>query len=267
MTELMMVDAFTDRPFHGNPAAVCFLDAFPGDAWMQQAAMEMQQSETAFLCQEGPDYRLRWFTPDVEVDLCGHATLAAAHALWETDRVPLQSEIRFHTRSGLLTARRQEDWIRLDFPSEPVVPMECPPGLAEALGTAEIGFTGTNRMDLLVEVADEETVRRLKPDYALLSAIPVRGVLVTARSDSSGTDFVSRCFFPRLGIPEDPVTGSAHCALAPYWASKLGKRIFTAKQCSAREGTLRIELTETRMLLYGQAVTVLKGNLLPPPRR
>jgi predicted PhzF superfamily epimerase YddE/YHI9 len=263
-TPLWVVDAFTDRPFAGNPAGVCLLDAPADDRWMQSLAMEMKHSETAFVraVPEG-GFSLRWFTPAVEVDLCGHATLASAHALWESGRLPLGQEARFHTRSGLLTAVPEGERIRLDFPAKPLT--QCPPpdGLLEALGTSAV-FVRKNQFDYLVELQNEDELRRLKPDVARLQATPCRGVIVTA-AGSDGFDFVSRFFAPGAGIDEDPVTGSAHCALGPYWAEKLGKRELRAFQASRRGGVVEVRLSGDRVHLLGRAVTVLRGELAVSP--
>lgn len=269
MIEMHVIDAFADKPFHGNPAAVCLLERFPSDQWLQQVAMEMNLSETAFLSpQEDGSFRLRWFTPTVEVDLCGHATLASAHYLWETGRVDRKQALTFHTLSGQLTASASEDgWIRLDFPVEQITETEAPDRLADALGGAVPRFVGTNQLDLLVELDLEEAVRELKPNFSVMAELGVRGVLATARSQDERYDFVSRCFFPALGIDEDPVTGSAHCALAPYWRDKLGKDQMTAIQSSARTGVLRLTLAGDRLHIRGQAVTVLKGSLLHLPAK
>lgn len=257
---LYQVDAFTDRPFGGNPAAICLL-AEPAEAgWMQRVAAEMNLSETAFLVPAGEGYGLRWFTPVVEVELCGHATLAAAHILWQTGRLARSAPARFFTRSGELGARRRGDWIELDFPSEPVEPCSEPAGLAEALGVP-LRFVGRNRMDILTEVADESALRSLDPDMAALARVETRGVIVTAPAQSEGFDFVSRFFAPAAGVPEDPVTGSAHCALAPYWGGKLNKTELVGFQASARGGVVRVTLAGERVLLGGQAVTVLRGTL------
>lgn len=257
---LYQVDAFTDRPFGGNPAAICLL-AEPAEAgWMQRVAAEMNLSETAFLVPADEGYGLRWFTPAVEVELCGHATLAAAHILWQTDRLARSAPARFFTRSGELGARRRGDWIELDFPSEPVEPCSEPAGLAEALGVP-LRFVGRNRMDILAEVADESALRSLNPDMAALARVETRGVIVTAPAQSEGFDFVSRFFAPAAGVPEDPVTGSAHCALAPYWGGKLNKTELVGFQASARGGVVRVTLAGERVLLGGQAVTVLRGTL------
>lgn len=262
----LQIDAFTREPFAGNPAAVCLCTdtAPPPEEQMQQIAAEMNLSETAFLSRrpDDDDFDLRWFTPTQEVDLCGHATLASAHALWENDFAAPDTALRFHTRSGRLTARLQEDeWIALDFPAEPVEACDAPEVLGEAFGTDPLS-TGRNRMDLLALFDDEETVRALTPDFRLLSQIEARGVIATA--PASGTarhDFVSRFFAPRAGVPEDPVTGSAHCALAPFWAGRLGRERLVGQQVSARGGTVRCEHRGERVALEGQAVTVLRGEL------
>jgi PhzF family phenazine biosynthesis protein len=265
--DLFQVDAFTDRPFAGNPAAICLLDQ-PGDArWMQDVAREMNLSETAFLHPMGDDrdgFHLRWFTPAVEIELCGHATLASAHVLWETGRLDPASTARFHTLSGLLTADAQGDWIELDFPAKPVEEVSPPEGLIQALGgePREPRFIGKSRFDYLVELPSEEAVRSTVPDHSRLRTLPVRGVIVTARGDAGGPyDFVSRFFAPGSGVDEDPVTGSAHCTLGPYWAGKLGKQDFLAYQASARGGVVRVRVTGDRVKLGGQAVTVLRGRL------
>jgi len=255
------VNAFTARPFAGNPAAVCLLPT-PLDAeWMQLVAREMNLAETAFLVREGRDFQLRWFTPMCEVDLCGHATLASAHALWEGEHLAAGETARFQTRSGLLTAERRDGLIWLDFPSMPPAPAEPPPDLLNALGVA-LRYVGRTPFDYLVELDGEAAVRDLAPDLALLGRLPVRGVIVTGRAESSGQDFVSRFFAPAAGIPEDPVTGSAHCALAPYWAAKLGRSALVGYQASTRGGLVRVQLTGDRVGLGGHAVTVMRGELL-----
>src|SRR5689334_17318664 len=218
---IAQVDAFADRPFRGNPAAVCVLPAPREEAWMRDVAREMNLSETAFLHPENEGYRLRWFTPAVEVDLCGHATLASAHVLWEDGVLPRDRQARFHTKSGLLTADRHGDWIELDFPATAPTPAPAPPGLAAALRVGA-RWVGRSKFDYLVEVDSEDVVRGLKPDLAALERIEARGVIVTSRASTAGLDFVSRFFAPRSGVPEDPVTGSAHCALAPFWSERLG---------------------------------------------
>ncbi len=256
-----VVDAFTDRPFAGNPAAVCLLEKPAEDRWMQQVAAEMNLSETAFLVPRADGYGLRWFTPAVEVDLCGHATLASAHVLWQTGRLPPDAPARFHTRSGLLTARRADDLIDLDFPAVPITPCEPPPGLVEALGAAPQSV-GRNRMDLLVEYGTEAAVRALRPDFGKLAQVPVRGVIVTGTSAERKFDFVSRFFAPASGIAEDPVTGSAHCALGPFWAERLGKSDLVGHQVSPRGGVVRVGVRGERVHLGGRAVTALRGELL-----
>ncbi|MBI5244994.1 MAG: PhzF family phenazine biosynthesis protein [Elusimicrobia bacterium] len=263
---VFQVDAFADRPFRGNPAAVCLLPSAAGERWMRDVAREMNLSETAFLHRKGDAFRLRWFTPSVEVNLCGHATLASAHVLWEEGLISPRKQARFLTRSGLLTARRSaRGWIELDFPSEPAKPVQPPPGLFEGLGARPI-FVGRSRFDYLAQLESEEAVRGLKPNFRVLAALPEhRGVCVTAISRSRGRDFVSRFFAPAAGIGEDPVTGSTHCMLGPFWSERLGKSELVGFQASARGGAVRVELRGGRALLSGQAVTVLKGRLLGDP--
>lgn len=265
--ELYQVDAFTDRAFAGNPAAVCLLNVSRDENWMQNVAREMNLSETAFVVpREGGGFGLRWFTPEIEVELCGHATLASAHVLWETGRLGPEETARFHTLSGWLSADRREGGIELDFPATPVTPVaeaEIPAGLAEGLG-AELLFVGKSTFDYLVEVESEAVVRNLDPDFHRLRSLPVRGLMVTARAAAEPFDFVSRFFAPGSGVAEDPVTGSAHCALGPYWGPRLGKSEMRAWQASARGGTLRVRLEGERVRLLGQAVTVLEGRLLVP---
>lgn len=258
---IVQVDAFTNTPFAGNPAAVCVLPAPVEDEWMRQVAREMNLSETAFLLKQDEGYSLRWFTPAVEIDLCGHATLASAHVLWSEGHLPVGEEARFHTRSGLLTAHQQGDWIVLNFPATPGQPESAPEGLIEALGAKAVSVQKT-RFDYLVEVASDAEVRNLAPDVTGLRQLPVRGVIVTSRSDDPAYDFVSRFFCPGAGVDEDPVTGSAHCALAPFWSDRLGKTEFLAYQASKRGGVLKVTLEGDRVFLSGQAVTVLRGELL-----
>jgi predicted PhzF superfamily epimerase YddE/YHI9 len=258
---LLQIDAFTDRPFAGNPAAVCLLDAPADPAWMQHVAREMNLSETAFVHPEGDAYRLRWFTPTVEVELCGHATVATSHALWETGRLPRTAVARYRTLSGMLGAIWREGWIELDFPSLPAHAAAAPPGLTEALGVKPT-WTGRSRFDALVEVATEAELRAAAPDFRALGGVAVRGTIVTARSDHPRFDFVSRFFAPAAGVNEDPVTGSAHSVLAPYWAAKLGKTALTGFQASARGGVVRVRLEGARVAIGGQAVTVLTGELI-----
>jgi PhzF family phenazine biosynthesis protein len=256
------VDAFAERPFSGNPAGVCLLERAAPEKWMQAVASEMNVAETAFLVRRPDDsFDLRWFTPTVEVDLCGHATLASAHVLWDEHHLAAGDRARFHTKSGPLVAWREADTIRMDFPSEPAAAAEAPAALVEALGVPLV-FAGKNRMDWLVEVADEGAVTSLRPELRILSALGVRGVIVTSASASPGRDFVSRFFAPGAGVDEDPVTGSAHCALAPYWAAKLGKPALIGQQLSARGGTVECTLAGDRVVLGGRAVTVLRCQLL-----
>jgi PhzF family phenazine biosynthesis protein len=258
---LFQIDAFTDRPFAGNPAAVCLLPGPRDEAWMQQVGTEMNLSETAFLYPEGDGHRLRWFTPKVEVDLCGHATLASAHALWETGLLRPEEDARFHTRSGLLTVVRRGDVMEMDFPAKPPAPAAAPPGLAEALGAAP-RYVGRNQFDYLVEVESEAALRGLAPDFRRLAALPVRGLIVTARATADRFDFVSRFFAPGAGVDEDPVTGSAHCCLGPFWRERLGKDELRAYQASARGGVVGVRVAGERVFLRGQAVTVLRGELV-----
>ncbi|HET7291145.1 MAG TPA: PhzF family phenazine biosynthesis protein [Vicinamibacteria bacterium] len=263
---LMTIDAFTSEPFRGNPAAVCFLDGPRPDAWMQRVAAEMNLSETAFLLKEGDGWRLRWLTPATEVPLCGHATLASAHALWSTGRLSDGQEARFETLSGRLSARRDGDAIAMDFPALPVVAAELPETIRRALGATPVSVTRTHRhqeQNLLLELESEQAVRDLKPDFVTLRTFS-DGVIVTARAKDAagGYDFVSRYFAGVFGIDEDPVTGSAHCSLAPFWAERLGRSELTGFQCSARGGTVRCGVRGDRVLLAGRAVTVTKGELL-----
>jgi PhzF family phenazine biosynthesis protein len=258
---LFQIDAFADAPFTGNPAAVCLLeDASVGDTWMQNVAAEMNLSETAFVRPQGGDWSLRWFSPTVEIALCGHATLATAHALLEEGLLATGGVANFHTMSGLLTARQDGDLIELDFPSTIAERSAPPDGLIEALGTQPVRVS-LSRFDYLVEMANEEDVRSLMPDFAMLRRLSVRGVIVTSRASTAGFDFVSRFFAPGCGIDEDPVTGSAHCALAPYWAPRLGKTQFMAYQASPRGGVLRVTLDADRVRMAGRCVTVLRGDL------
>jgi PhzF family phenazine biosynthesis protein len=255
------VDAFTARPFAGNPAGVCVLERPAPDDWMRDVAREMNLSETAFLHPEADGWRLRWFSPAVEIDLCGHATLASAHILWQTGALSPEATARFHTRSGLLTAVRRGEWIELDFPALPVTPVAPIEGLAAALGI-DVVFIGRSRFDVLVETTNEAAVRAATPDFGALRRVQARGVIVTSRSANAEFDIVSRFFAPAAGIDEDPVTGSAHCALATYWSERLGKQDLLAYQASARGGILRLRLGGDRVLIGGQAVTVLTATLL-----
>lgn len=259
--KFIQVDAFTSKPFSGNPAAVCILPEPRDDRWMKGVAREMNLSETAFLLKQRDGYNLRWFTPAVEVDLCGHATLASAHVLWEEGHLKHEAQARFYTRSGLLTAERKGEWIEMDFPAEPEELAAPPSELTRALGVTP-KYVGKNRFDYLVEIDSEEMVRSLRPDFLLLRAINVRGVIVTSVASSEGYDFVSRFFAPSTGIDEDPVTGSAHCCLGPYWKKRLNKNQFVGYQASARGGIVRVRVGNKRVYLGGQAVTVLHGEIL-----
>lgn len=290
---IVQVDAFTSEPFAGNPAAVCVLDdrgphatqvawgeghrgpdethvawgegAPRDERWMQDIARELNLSETAFLVREGDVvFHLRWFTPATEVDLCGHATLASAHVLWEDGHLEPGETARFRTRSGRLTAAREDGWITMDFPAEPAAPVDAPAALIDALGIASITGAARNRMDDLVEVESEAAVRALRPDMTRLRELTRRGVIVTARAADPAYDFVSRFFAPAVGVGEDPVTGSAHCCLGPYWRARLGKSELVGFQASARGGTVRVRCAGDRVFLSGQAVTVLRGELVPP---
>lgn len=258
---LHVVDAFTDQPFAGNPAAVCVLNAPADENWMKQVAREMNLSETAFLHPIDGGWSLRWFSPAVEVKLCGHATLASAFTLWETGVLKADETARFHTLSGWLTCSREGTWITMDFPAKICEPCPAPAGLTEALG-CELLPCGLNGMDYLVEVADETILRSLSPNFSALATLPVRGVIVTCRSESPAFDFVSRFFAPAAGVNEDPVTGSAHCALGPYWQGKLGKSDFTAFQASERGGIVKLSVRDDRVLLRGQAVMMSRVELM-----
>lgn len=258
-TRIYIVDAFADRPFTGNPAAICLLDEPRDVGWMQSTAAEMNLSETAFVRTRADGFDLRWFTPAIEVALCGHATLAAAHVLW-TENVAT-GPIRFHTKSGVLTCRQTEDLIELDFPSTPPRECEPPPGLIVALGLKP-SFVGESPFDKLILVDAEETIRSLQPDFAKLREFDIRGVMVTSVSADPAFDFVSRYFAPRAGIDEDPVTGSAHCCLAPFWSGRLNKRQLTAFQASSRGGVIQVRVDGDRVHLGGRAITVLRGHLV-----
>jgi PhzF family phenazine biosynthesis protein len=259
--EIFQVDAFTEKPFTGNPAAVCILPEAVDEDWMQHLANEMNLSETAFLVRQADGFNLRWFTPAVEVELCGHATLASAHILWEQGFLASDRQARFHTRSGLLSAVRKNSWIELDFPAEPEKQTDIPGSLLKALGVP-VQYVGQNRFDFLIELQSAEAVRKLVPDFTRLKSIAGRGFIVTSRSDSSQYDFISRFFAPAAGINEDPVTGSAHCCLGPYWAQKLGRQELTGYQASARGGVVKVRVGDKRVYLGGQALTVMRGTLL-----
>ncbi len=259
------VDAFTDTPFAGNPAGVCILSEPCDELWMQKVAQEMNLPETAFLHKQKDGFNLRWFTPAVEVDLCGHATLASAHVLWYEGYLEPDQQARFYTRSGLLTAERRGAWIELDFPAEPEEQTTPPPDLAKALGVTP-KYVGKNRFDYLVEVDSEEIVRNLKPNFTLLGEIPARGVIVTSVASTQGYDFVSRFFAPGVGVNEDHVTGSAHCCLGPFWKNRVNKSEFVAYQASARGGMVLICVSGKRVYLSGKAVIVSRGELVCLPQ-
>lgn len=259
--EIFQVDAFTDKPFAGNPAAVCILPEAAAEDWMQHLANEMNLSETAFLVRQEDGFNLRWFTPAVEVELCGHATLASAHILWEQGFLSSDRQARFFTRSGLLSAVRKDQWIELDFPAEPEMQTEMPEALLKAFGVS-VRYVGKNRFDFLIELESAQAVRKMVPDFTLLSSIAGRGFIVTSRSDSSQYDFISRFFAPAAGVNEDPVTGSAHCCLGPYWAKKLGRKELVGYQASARGGVVKVRVGDDRVYLGGQAVTVMRATLL-----
>ncbi|HEV7279652.1 MAG TPA: PhzF family phenazine biosynthesis protein [Pirellulaceae bacterium] len=264
---LLQIDAFADRPFAGNSAAVCLLEQETPEAWMQAFAAEMNLAETAYVRPLPPDdrgkrYELRWFTPEVEAPLCGHATLATAHALWSEGRAAGGESIRFVTKSGELSAARDGDLIELDFPATPAARCDADPALLAALGIEKVLFAGrTSVEDTLLVLESAEQVRSLRPDFARLAKLPGRGVMATAPSDEEPYDFVSRFFAPAVGIDEDPVTGSAHCGLGPYWAQRLGKQQLVGRQLSRRGGTVRVRLAGDRVKLGGRAITIFRGSV------
>jgi len=257
---LYQVDAFTDQLFRGNPAGVCLLATPQPDEWMAAVAREMNLSETAFLLPEDNGFRLRWFTPAVEVRLCGHATLASAHILWQTGAVAISQTIRFFTLSGLLTAEQRDRLIWLNFPSRPAQPADAPVGMLEALGVKAV-YVGRSVEDYIVEVDSEAEVLAAHPDFTALQTVQARGVILTSRPDDERVDFISRFFAPSVGVDEDPVTGSSHTVLTPYWADRLGKPEMSAEQVSRRGGSLRLQLKGDRVEIGGKAVTVFAGEL------
>jgi PhzF family phenazine biosynthesis protein len=261
MIRIYQVDAFAERPFEGNPAAVCLLNEERPAGWMQSVAAEMNLAETAFIRRVEDRFELRWFTPLIEVALCGHATLASAHILWTEQLVPKGEPIRFQTKSGILTCEQTADSIQLDFPATPVGTVEPPPGLIEALGI-QPSYVGQTKFDKFLLLDSEGALRGLKPDFAALANVPMRGVIVTSRSSDFRFDFISRFFAPAAGVNEDPVTGSAHCALAPFWSERLGKSAMTGFQASPRGGIVHVRLAGDRVFLSGKALTVLRGELL-----
>jgi len=259
--KIYQVDSFTDRPFAGNPAGVCILPEARSEKWMQDVAREMNLAETAFLVKQNDGYNLRWFTPAIEVDLCGHATLASAHILWETGQLSPKDEARFHTKSGLLSANQNGKLIEMNFPATPATAVDAPPGLLQALDV-KAKYAGKSKFDYLIEVESEDVVRSLNPDIGQIKTLPVRGIIVTAKTKSDGFDFVSRFFAPAAGVYEDPVTGSAHCTLAPFWAERLGKKELVGYQASSRGGVVQVRVEGDRVFLGGQAVTVLACELV-----
>jgi PhzF family phenazine biosynthesis protein len=254
--KIYQVDSFTDKIFKGNPAGVCLLSGPMDERLMQDIAMEMNLAETAFLRRLGDGFDLRWFTPETEEDLCGHATLASAHILWETGTLDKDDEAVFYTRSGRLSAKKEGDNIMLDFPAERESQVETPDEISKAFSNMNILYTGRNRLDYIVEAENEDVVRGLDPDMGILKKLKRRGVIVTSRSKDPGFDFVSRFFAPGEGIPEDPVTGSAHCCLGPYWSVKLHKMKMKAYQASKRGGVLDVTICGDRVMIGGKAVTV-----------
>lgn len=259
---ILQVDAFTNKAFGGNPAAVCVLETAAADDWMRAVAAEMNLSETAFLVPIEDGYHLRWFTPTSEVDLCGHGTLASAHVLWHEGYLTPDQTARFQSRSGLLTAEFSEGWITLNFPVQPVEPIAPPSELALVMPGLTPVFVGGNDTNYFVELETETAVRSLQPNFAQLKKLPKQGLIVTSRADGDKFDFASRYFAPAIGIDEDPVTGAIHCSLTPYWQAKLGKQSLLAQQVSARGGVLKVTMSGDRVLISGQAVTVLRGNLV-----
>jgi PhzF family phenazine biosynthesis protein len=265
VTKIFQVDAFTHEPFKGNPAAVCILEIECSEDWMKSVALEMNLSETAFLRRQPDGYDLRWFTPRREVNLCGHATLATAHILWETGRLAPDQPARFHTKSGLLTATREGDWIAIDFPARLATPADPNPDVNRAIGVSPISVqkaTSPQGDIYLLQVESAQSVRSMTPDFVRLAATGIRSVIITARSDSPGCDFVSRYLAPGVGVNEDPVTGSAHCYLTPFWGTKLGKNSMVGYQASHRPGFVRCEWNGERVILKGQAVTIMIAELL-----
>ena len=254
--------AFADAPFRGNPAAVCLLPGPADEIWMKRLAGEMNLSATAFLHPMDGGFSLRWFTPTIEVKLCGHATLASSLVLWETGVLKHDAAAHLHTQTGLLTCVREGDWIAMDFPASPCEPCDAPARIAEAIGCKPL-FCGVNGIDYLVEVPNERDVRSLRPNLATLASLPVRGIIVTSRSEQTHFDFVSRFFAPAAGINEDPVTGSAHCALGPYWQARLGKKEFTAFQASERGGVVKLSVRADRVILRGCGVMMSRVDFLP----
>ncbi len=260
---IFTVDAFTNEPFKGNPAAVCLLKEDIPTSLMQNIAFELNLAETAFVLREkdSDTYSLRWMTPVSEVDLCGHATLASSHIMWQEGICKKDETINFNTRSGLLTAKYNNGKITLDFPAIPQKKIEYPPELIDAIGGVQPKYVGMTKWNYIIELGSESDIRNLKPDFNVMLKLPGWGTIITAVADMPGYDFISRFFAPEKGIQEDPVTGSAHCALAPYWQGRLGKNTFKAYQASERGGTLDIVIEGDRVYLTGEALTVINGEI------
>lgn len=256
-----IIDAFAEIPFTGNPAAVVILDNVVPDALLQNMASEINLSETAYLLEQDGIFNLRWFSPVTEVDLCGHATLASAHILWEMDILNQDQEARFNTKSGILTARKIGEHIEMDFPIEMPITTKCPSEIVDALKVEPI-YTGRNRFDYFVELRSEDTVKSIKPNFEIIKKIECRGIIITSNAESNNYDFISRFFAPRFGIPEDPVTGSAHCALGPYWSKKMGKTELVGHQASKRGGIVKVSVREKGVTLNGKALTVAEGKFI-----
>ena len=259
--QIYQVDSFTDKPFSGNPAGVCILQEPKSEEWMRLIAMEMNLSETAFLVKQEEGYSLRWFTPRVEVDLCGHATLASAHILWQKGYLQNNEPANFHTKSGLLTCVKKQDWIEMNFPSNPDEKIGVRPDFEKAFGV-KIKYLGKSRFDYIAELESEKDVRNTVPNFEMLIKLPARGIMITSISESKEYDFVSRFFAPNVGVTEDPVTGSAHTTLGPFWSRKLSKNELIAYQASERGGILKLNVKKDRIYIAGQAITVLECNLL-----
>ncbi|MFE4429128.1 PhzF family phenazine biosynthesis protein [Peribacillus butanolivorans] len=259
--ELTIINTFTDQPFRGNPAAVCFFSEEKNTEWMQQIAKETNLPVTAFIINlHKNECSLRWFTPSIEIPICGHGTLASSFFLWGKGYAQKNKPIVYQTKSGVLTSKLVDGMVQLEFPSLIEKEAIAPDLLIKALGVVPT-YVGQNKWDYLIEVQSEEIVRNLNPDIDLIAQLPIRGIIVTSQSDSSEYDFVSRFFSPAQGLNEDYVTGSAHCCLGPYWKSKLGKNIFQAYQASERGGVIKVEVVEDIVKLSGNAVTIFEGNL------
>ena len=259
--EIVQIDAFTSEPFKGNPAAVCLMDAPGNDDWMKNVAREMNLSETAFLYPIEGGYHLRWLTPNSEVDLCGHGTLATAHFLFEDEHEPTDKSIKFKTRVGWVSASKEGDYIALDFPVNIPEEIDAPQDIHEALG-AEAIYVGRYPKAYLVELVNDSAVRELKPDLTALESLDQPKICVTAKDSTGKADFVARLFAPAIGIPEDPVNGNSHTALTPYWSAKLGKETLKSHFVSERGGEIKVKLDGNRVKISGQAVTVMRARLL-----